>query len=313
MSAPSISVVVVSYNRRDQVKSLLESVYRGDLVPHEIIVVDNASRDGTVEMLARDFPDVRVIANRENYMGSHAVNQGIAAAAGEFVYATADDNVVDEHCLSGAARRDGSSFPDAGLVAPVMYFYDEPGRVWFAGCDVSMLTGLTRFFTDMPREASVETACAPNCYMVRRSVLRVDRRPGRRSLSRSITKKPTGRFAQRPSVLRVTSRATRASGTRRRFQSGARSSVPAIFRSTTRSARTFTRDRARCWHGGTRAAAQRAAFFAAFFPLDGRRVRRDLRLREPRAPANLVGVFPRCVCRRHDALTGARPHRLVTD
>ena len=170
MSVPSVSVVVVSYNRQEQVRALLESVYRGDLIPEEIIVVDNASRDGTVEMLERDFPNVRVIANRENFMGSHAVNQGIAAANGEFVYATADDNVIDPKCLS-ALRDAMASLPDAGLVAPVMYFYDAPERVWFAGCELSMLTGLTRFFTDLPREACVETACAPNCYMIRRRVL----------------------------------------------------------------------------------------------------------------------------------------------
>src|SRR5580692_7284202 len=157
MSEPSVSVVVVSYNRREQVRGLLESVYRGDLVPDEVIVVDNASRDGTVEMLARDFPRVRVIANRENFMGSHAVNQGIAAATGEFVYATADDNVIDPKCL--AVLRDVMvSRPDAALVAPVMYFYDEPERVWFSGCEVSMLTGLTRFFTDLPSGDSVATA-----------------------------------------------------------------------------------------------------------------------------------------------------------
>ncbi|MBV8372836.1 MAG: glycosyltransferase family 2 protein [Candidatus Eremiobacteraeota bacterium] len=165
-----VSVVVVSYNRREYVRGLLESIARGDLLPDEIIVVDNASRDGTVEMLARDFPGVRVIANRENFMGSYAVNQGIAAARNEFVYATADDNVIDTHCL--AALRDVMlARPDAGLVAPVMYFYDEPERVWFAGCDLNMVTGLTRFYTDAPRDAWVETAAAPNCYMIRRSVL----------------------------------------------------------------------------------------------------------------------------------------------
>lgn len=170
MSAPTVSVVIVSYNRCEQVRDLLESIARGDLAPDEIIVVDNASRDGTVAMLARDFPDVRVIANRENFMGSHAVNQGIAAARSEYVYATADDNVIDPHCLR-ALRDVMASRPDAGQVAPLMYFYDAPERVWFAGCDVSMLTGLTRFYTGVPRDACVETACAPNCYMIRRSVL----------------------------------------------------------------------------------------------------------------------------------------------
>lgn len=170
MSAGTISFVVISYNRRDQVRSLLESVYCGDRVPDEVIVVDNASHDDTVGMLAREFPAVRVIANRENFMGSYAVNQGIVAATGEFVYVTADDNVIDPACI-GELADVMASLPDAGLVAPVMYYFDEPERVWFAGCNVNMLTGLTRFFLEPPRERYVETACAPNCYLIRRSLL----------------------------------------------------------------------------------------------------------------------------------------------
>ncbi|MEO7202982.1 MAG: glycosyltransferase family 2 protein [Candidatus Tumulicola sp.] len=161
---------MVSYNRRDQVKDLLQSVLAGDKVPEELIVVDNASSDGTVEMLARDFPQVRVIANRENLMGSMAVNQGIAAATGEFVFASADDNVVDRGCVRELYDA-MLSHPDAALVAPVMYFYDAPDRIWYAGCDLNITTGLTNFLTEIPKEKVVETTCAPNCYMVRRSVL----------------------------------------------------------------------------------------------------------------------------------------------
>ncbi|MEO6835010.1 MAG: hypothetical protein ABI231_03770, partial [Candidatus Tumulicola sp.] len=81
-----------------------------------------------------------------------------------------DDNVIDPRCI--AVLGDAiANRPDAGLVAPVMYYYDAPERVWFAGCHVNLLTGLTRFFTELPRDRYVETACAPNCYMIRRSVL----------------------------------------------------------------------------------------------------------------------------------------------
>lgn len=170
MSAAKISFVVISHDRRDQVKALIESAHRSVRVPDEFVVVDNASRDDTVEMLSREFPNVRVIANKENFMGSYAVNQGIAAAAGEFVYVTADDNVVDPDCI-GALADAMASRPDALLVTPVMYYYDVQDRLWFAGCDVNLLTGLTWFATDLPREEIVETACAPNCYMIRRSVL----------------------------------------------------------------------------------------------------------------------------------------------
>ena len=100
-------------------------------------------------MLAREFPGVRTIANKQNFMGSYAVNQGIAAAGGEFVYVTADDNVLDPECI-GALADAMARRPDAGLIAPVMYYYDAPERIWFAGCDINMLTGLTRFATELP-------------------------------------------------------------------------------------------------------------------------------------------------------------------
>lgn len=170
MNDPTIAFAVVSHNRRDQVKALIESALAGDRVPDEIIVVDNNSSDGTVAMLARDFPAVRTIANAENFMGSYAVNQGIAAASCELVYVSADDNVVDEGCL-GALARAMLARPDAGLIAPVMYYADAPQRIWFAGCDLNLLTGLTRFATEPPAQPIVETACAPNCYMIRRSLL----------------------------------------------------------------------------------------------------------------------------------------------
>lgn len=170
MNAPRVSFVVISHDRRDQVKALIESAYRSERVPDEFIVVDNASQDDTVGMLAREFPGVRVIANKENFMGAYAVNQGILAAGGEFVYVSADDNVIDPQCI-GALTDALLSRTDALLVAPVMYYYDEPDRVWFAGCGLNLLTGLTWFATEPPAEDIVETVCAPNCYMIRRSVL----------------------------------------------------------------------------------------------------------------------------------------------
>lgn len=171
MNDPAITFAIVSHNRRDQVRALIESALAGDRVPDEIVVVDNNSSDDTVAMLASDFPAVRTIANKENFMGSYAVNQGIAAATGEYVYVSADDNVVDKGCI-GALADAMRARPDAGLIAPVMYYFDAPDRIWFAGCDVNMITGLTHFATELPAKGVVETTCAPNCYMIRRSLLK---------------------------------------------------------------------------------------------------------------------------------------------
>jgi hypothetical protein len=74
-------VVVVTYRTRELVRRCLESV-RSDLPPGlavRLVVVDNASGDGTAEMIRRDFPEVHLIANEENRGPAAAYNQGVVA------------------------------------------------------------------------------------------------------------------------------------------------------------------------------------------------------------------------------------------
>lgn len=78
---PELAVVVVTYRTRELVRRCVESVL-ADLPPGvaaRIIVVDNASGDGTVEMFRRDLPEVQVIANSENRGPAAAYNQGVQA------------------------------------------------------------------------------------------------------------------------------------------------------------------------------------------------------------------------------------------
>ena len=95
-----LSVVVVNYNvcrlLKQAVASLVEAAKDID---HEIIVVDNASADGSVAMLRNDFPQVTVIANDTNDCFAKASNQGIRAAKGEFVLLVNPDTVCGEDTL----------------------------------------------------------------------------------------------------------------------------------------------------------------------------------------------------------------------
>lgn len=85
MSEPWLSVVIVSWNGRDLLAACLASLRTWLTYPHEIILVDNASSDGTPEMVARDFPNVRCIRNATNRGFAAANNQGLAASHGRFV------------------------------------------------------------------------------------------------------------------------------------------------------------------------------------------------------------------------------------
>jgi GT2 family glycosyltransferase len=81
-----VSVVIVSYNARDALRRCLDSLRRNLTdVEYEVLVVDNASKDGSPELVGEEFPWVRLIRGRKNVGLARATNVGIAAARGEFL------------------------------------------------------------------------------------------------------------------------------------------------------------------------------------------------------------------------------------
>jgi len=109
-----LSVVIVNYNVKYFLEQCLHSVddaIRG--VNAEVIVVDNNSVDGSAEMVAEKFPNVKLIANTENTGFSKANNQAIRQCSGEYILLLNPDTVVEHDTLTkSVAFMD--SHPDAG-------------------------------------------------------------------------------------------------------------------------------------------------------------------------------------------------------
>ncbi len=82
---PKLSIVVVNFNAVDFLRSCIHSIHRGIDVPYEICVVDNASKDKSLEYLKKECPEVLVVGNTENRGFAAAINQGIAATKAPFV------------------------------------------------------------------------------------------------------------------------------------------------------------------------------------------------------------------------------------
>lgn len=81
-----VSIIIVSWNVCEKLKENLKSLLAGQGdVRFEIFVVDNNSADGSADMVAREFPQVKLIANKENFGFARANNQAIKQAQGEFV------------------------------------------------------------------------------------------------------------------------------------------------------------------------------------------------------------------------------------
>jgi GT2 family glycosyltransferase len=98
---PEVSYVVITFNRPVDLAVCLRSLQEQTFREKEIIVVDNASTDDTRAMLARDFPDVRVVALPENRGVSGGRNAGTVSARGEIcIYIDDDAWLVDPEATS---------------------------------------------------------------------------------------------------------------------------------------------------------------------------------------------------------------------
>ncbi len=92
-----LSIIIVNFNVREFLEQTLLSVKRATKeIPTEIIVVDNASVDDSVQMVRRRFPEVILIENKENRGFSAANNQGLEIARGQFIVLLNPDTVVQE-------------------------------------------------------------------------------------------------------------------------------------------------------------------------------------------------------------------------
>ena len=129
---PEVSVIVVNWNRRDMLRGSLESLQRQEGPTHEIIVVDNGSTDGSVDMIAELRFSVSLIQNSENRGFCAANNQGILAAKGQYIALLNNDAEAQPGWLASCVQAMEQS-PDVGMVASKVVFFDEPGRIDKAG------------------------------------------------------------------------------------------------------------------------------------------------------------------------------------
>jgi hypothetical protein len=113
-----VSVCIVSWNVRDDLLTCLDSLRAGGAgLSTEIIVVDNASTDGTVEAIRQRVPEVQLIGNEDNRGFAAASNQALAAATGDFLLLLNPDTIVPP---GGFAELDrfARDHPEAGLIGP---------------------------------------------------------------------------------------------------------------------------------------------------------------------------------------------------
>ena len=131
-NAPLVSIVVVNYNGMRYLKGCLDSIQRLTYPRREVILIDNASSDGSVCFVKENYPCVRIIENKENLGFAAGNNVGINAARGEYVFLLNQDTEVDRFCLDNllnAIKIDDS----VGVCGAKIRLFDERNRLQHAG------------------------------------------------------------------------------------------------------------------------------------------------------------------------------------
>jgi GT2 family glycosyltransferase/glycosyltransferase involved in cell wall biosynthesis len=158
-SPPTISVVIVNLNGQEYLErcitSLLNQDYPAEQV--EIILVDNASTDGSLAYVAAHFPMVKVIPNTTNTGFAPAVNQGADAATGRYLALINNDAYADSQWLS-AMLATLDRYHEKGVVCVGATILDWQGeRIDFAGGGASFYGFGHQFFVNLPFHAKQHT------------------------------------------------------------------------------------------------------------------------------------------------------------
>ena len=154
--APQVSIVIVSYNTRDETLACLASIAEQTRdLPHEVIVIDNASPDDSADAIAQAFPNVRLIASYENHGFARANNIAAREASADLILLLNPDTIILDRAIEKliAFAREN---PQAQIWGSRTLFGD--GRLDPTGCFARMTpwslfcraTGLSNAF---PRSA----------------------------------------------------------------------------------------------------------------------------------------------------------------
>lgn len=171
---PKVSAVVPTYNLKKILLECLQSIVEQNYPNLEVIVVDNASIDGTSEAVRKKFPKVKLIRNPRNLGVTGGANTGVKKATGDYVWLVDHDNILESNMLSIMVKL-AESDPKIGIVVPKIYYWEDKNMIWAAGTEINMLTGenIFRGGKDVGQYEKVEEIqIAPANFLVKREVIK---------------------------------------------------------------------------------------------------------------------------------------------
>lgn len=140
-----LSIIIVNYNTLELTRNCIRSIYNNTLgITYEIILIDNASSDGSPELFKKEFPNANFISNKKNLGFALANNQGIEIAQADNILLLNSDTLVIGDCLNKVLDFSKQT-PDAGIIGCKVL--NKDGSLQYSSFNEPTLISETIFFT----------------------------------------------------------------------------------------------------------------------------------------------------------------------
>jgi len=152
---PKVFIIILTYNNKSEYFACLESLKKLDYPNFEVLIIDNASKDGTASLIKKDFPFFKLIENKRNLGFAKGNNLGIKYAlkrGAEWICLLNSDTVVKSDFLQKMFQV--ALKENADLLGPKI-LYHKSDLIWAAGGQVNLLTGVTKHLFGGKKSASV--------------------------------------------------------------------------------------------------------------------------------------------------------------
>ena len=146
MTDEPLYTIVLNWNGESVIGPCLQSLRKVMGVQLRVIMVDNASTDGSVALVRSRFPEVEVIENQRNLLFAEGNNTGLRRAlSGGARYLLLLNNDTEVEPSFAVRMCDAlESDPRVGIVGPKILYFDDPRRIWYGGGDFYPVLGMPR-------------------------------------------------------------------------------------------------------------------------------------------------------------------------
>lgn len=135
MANKLVSFIIINYNGGKVVLDCIRSVFEQNYKKIEVILVDNGSKDGSVEKIRKKFPKTKILDFKNNRGYAGGINEGYRISKGDYIVSMNNDLILNKKIIENLLKRN----EEGEILGVKNYYYEKPDTLWATGVNVNPL------------------------------------------------------------------------------------------------------------------------------------------------------------------------------